>query len=113
MADIKFTQENKDKWLARLRDPNSKQCIGSGYGARYNDDVDTPLPLGSNQPMCCLVHLEVALTGTSSHASYHGFANELIGDDVSKLLIAKNDCEKLSLPQIADWIEKNIPAVKE
>ena len=56
MTDIKFTQENKDKWLARLRDPNSKQCIGSGYNQLLSDD-DEPLPLDNNQPMCCLVHL--------------------------------------------------------
>ena len=104
MTDIKFTQENKDKWLARLRDPNSKQCIGSAYNTRYGGDGDTPLPLNSNQPMCCLVHLEVVLTGTSSHTSYHDFADDLIGDDMSKLLIAKNDCEKLSLLTILEVV---------
>ena len=113
MTDIKFTQENKDKWLARLRDPNSKQCIGSGYNVRYGGDGDTPFPLDNDQPMCCLVHLEVVLTGTSSHASYHPFARGLIGDYMSKLLITKNDDFKQSLPQIADWIEQNIPAVEE
>ena len=112
MTNIKFTQENKDKWLARLRDPNSKQCRGCGYNALLSDD-DEPLPLDNNQPMCCLVHREVALTGTSSHASYHRLADDLFGNDVRQLLIAKNDYEKLSLPQIADWIEQNIPAVKE
>ena len=112
MTSIKFTQENKDKWLARLRDPNSKQCIGSGYNQLLSDD-DEPLPLDNNQPMCCLVHLEVALTGTSSHASYRRLADDLIGDDVSEILIDKNDYYKLSLPQIADWIEQNIPAVEE
>ena len=112
MTSIKFTQENKDKWLARLRDPNSKQCIGSGYNQLLSDD-DEPLPLDNNQPMCCLVHLEVALTGTSSHAAYHGTADDLFGDAMRQLLIAKNDYEKPSLPQIADWIEQNIPAVEE
>ena len=97
MTNIKFTQENKDKWLARLRDPNSKQCIGSGYDARYDGDGE-PLPLDSDQPMCCLVHLEVALIGTSSHASYHHLADDLFGNDIRRLLIAKNDYEKLSLP---------------
>ena len=95
MTNIKFIQENKDRWLARLRDPNSKQCIGSGYNVRY--DGDTLLPLGSNEPMCCLVHLEVALTGTSAHATYHDFADNLFGSDMRQLLIAKNDYEKLSL----------------
>ena len=112
MTNIKFTQENKDKWLARLRDPSSKQHIGSGYNLLVSSD-GMPLPLDNNQPMCCLVHLKVALTGTSAHATYHDFADNLFGSDMRQLLIDKNDYEKLSLPQIADWIEKNIPAVEE
>ena len=113
MTNIKFTQENKDKWLARLRDPNSKQCIDHGYNNRTSDDGNTLLPLGNDWPMCCLVHLEFAIRGTSDHKSYHEFANDLIGNDNRYKLITKNDIKCQSLPQIADWIEKNIPAVKE
>lgn len=110
MTNIKFTQENKDKCLARLRDPNSKQCRGYGY---LREGQATYLPVRPDQAMCCLVHCEFALTGQSTINSYNGFTSALFGDSHRQALIELNDYRGLTLPQIADWIEKNIPAVEE
>lgn len=110
MTDIKFTQENKDKWLARLRDPNSKQCRGYGY---LQEGQATYVLVRPDQAMCCLVHCEFALTGQSTINSYMEFAFALFGGSLRNKLIELNDYQILTLPQIADWIEKNIPAVEE
>ena len=110
MTNIKFTQENKDKWLARLRDPNSLQCRGVGY---LREGQIAYVPARPDQAMCCLVHCEFTLTGQSTINSYNEFASALFGNSVRQKLIELNDLREYTLPQIADWIEENIPAVKK
>jgi hypothetical protein len=108
---MKFTQEIKDKWLARLRDPNSKQMRNSGHNASEIDTTD------SNVAMCCLVHLQYAIYGYASvrfdRRGYRDLSQRLLGYNLEDRLIAMNDREGRSLSQIADYIEHNVSAAKE
>lgn len=111
MSTLKFTQEVKDKWLARLRDPNSKQMRNSGHNAQEAYTTD------GSVSMCCLVHLQYCLHGyaniTLDPQGYRELSVNLLGYSMQDRLIAMNDLEGKSLLQIADYIEANIPAVKE
>lgn len=97
---MKFTQEVKDKWLARLRDPNSRQafqtfCIRDGGTNSY----------------CAWGHLSAVL-GIDSVAAVC-LVDSSSDEEVFCKIRDMNDVERLTLPQIADYIEANIPAVKE
>ena len=104
-------REVRDKWLARLRDPNSKQARGAG--AREHEDalpiIDSYICTG-NEAMCCLVHgqfAELGIASTAGRGTYWLWAynHKLPAERLAEL----NDYDRLSLSQIADWIEQNIP----
>lgn len=99
-----LTAEQKRLWLARLRDPNSKQNIGSLF---ENSDMWTKPTQDGNLPMCCLGHGTFAMFGSVSVANdYHFFCTHI--PDHSSILQQMND-KGTSLSMIADWIEENIP----
>jgi len=98
----------RDKWLERLRDPNTKQC-------RYNY-------VRNDEGSCCaLGHLTDACGfNPQCYSSYA--LNQFIGGNLLPIqdgefkgtswgltLIHLNDHKLLSLPEIADWIEQNVP----
>lgn len=96
-----LTREQRDKWVARLRDPASKQHRFAGaYAAHYDR-------LNGHEAMCCLVHGTFIL-GLDSSEYYSEMINLIERDAVARLE-CMNDKEEKSLPQIADWIEANIP----
>jgi len=83
--------------MARLRDPNSKQNIGSGAQSMHYNEMH------GDEKMCCLVHCTFALKLNS--ADYASVMTNLIGADAVQLAIELNDIQKKSLPEIADWVD--------
>ncbi len=102
-----ITQEQKDKWLSRLRDPNSQQYIGGGIEWTIQNNGSA---ITLAEPMCCLMHGEVALKNSGSVHTYWNYMIGRIGIDHLASLVMLNDEKKIPLPEIADWIEANIPA---
>jgi hypothetical protein len=84
-----LTHEQKAKWLARLRDPSSKQVFGL---FRAFDGG------------CCALGWLGDVMG--QHASYV-IPNLSVATQIN--ITRMNDEEKKSLPEIADWIEANVP----
>lgn len=109
----KLTQEQLNKWLARLRDPNSKQSKGACGTVKQAGDSLYEVP--SNDSMCCLVHGQYILEGraiVADHTSdYWAWANKL--SIPSDILAAMNDEGEYTLSQVADWIEKNLLPIQE
>lgn len=101
-----LTKAEKQRWLNRLRDPNSRQYRGGGMKYEHVQNAT------GNESMCCLVHGEFAVTGKSKRrdetgATYWSWCEKhAIPTDI---LIDMNDKERKTLPEIADWIEANIP----
>jgi hypothetical protein len=95
-----MTKEQKDKWLARLRDPASAQYRG-GMTPGF-------VPYHTKDAMCCLAHANFANTDNSPYGTgeFDVFAH--ISEHAKRHLVYLNDREELSLPQIADWVMLNI-----
>lgn len=98
----------KAEWVAALRSGKYQQTSGI---------------LESNGNYCCLGVL-CRVAGKPIHTdpdaplrcdSYHDFIKPLLGDGtydtfdgITGALIIKNDNDKLTFPQIADWVEQNL-----
>ena len=106
----------KELWLKRLRDPASKQCFSA---------------LNEGGSFCALGHLAQALREAELlEASYpvnDGFgvyrlrdpskdaegdypltAYDLLPPEVWTTISKMNDEERLTLPEVADWVEANL-----
>lgn len=102
---LKLTKEVRDQWLADLRSGEFKQCRGTwNYIGEH----------------CCLNLLWWRQTGknfTDRHQTFRnefqGFAVTFNGETADDYLIELNDEKRLTFPQIADWIEANLPAVED
>jgi len=111
----------RDAWVARLRNPASKQFHKRAY------DVFTPSEATTDTAMCCIAHLAFVsdfvpknetdvydyLSNVSGMKGSPFTINGMKEHDVVAVLITKNDEENKTLPEIADWIEANIPITEE
>jgi hypothetical protein len=111
-----FTKAQKDTWLARLRDPKAVQYRG-GY-----TDIAYVGPDDDDMPRCCIAHAAYAVAGsTSTYRDFPLWQNlekvpypKPIPKNRGKIsfkdyLVHLNDVEKLTLPEIANKIEKYLP----
>lgn len=105
-----LTQEQKNKWLVRLRDPNSKQARWEGVKTDHSGFVFR-INLRGHEPMCCLVH--GAFTLGLDHVDYCNSMTGLIGRKTVDDLIDMNDSDGKSLEEIAAWIEMNVDTVED
>ena len=119
MHKLNMTREERDKWLTRLRDPNSNQIRETLHSSDFSAS-------------CCLGHLCVVLnpdylswdqTSEQKDADVSDdqylFVRNKLNDPVQRdengniehkilsRLVDMNDSEDYSLPEIADWIEEN------
>ena len=102
---MNFTQEIKDKWLTALRSGEYKQ----GRAQLYND---------LSNSYCCLGVLGVVcetpiekLGGGSLSESFTTVPEIFLGyRQLASRLMDMNDGGNMNFPQIADYIEQNIPA---
>lgn len=87
----------KQKWVAALRSGKYKQHRGL---------------LQDSGAYCCLgVMLVVGKKASTLRLADYGQIDVILGSEETRTkLTAMNDQEKLSFPEIADWIEANIPA---
>jgi hypothetical protein len=92
-----LTHEQKAKWLARLREPGMVQAYGHFYD-------------WSNDCYCAMGHLCAAHGYMRARVYYEGW--HLIAE-ISEIqheaIMHKNDKLRQTLPEIADWIEENVP----
>jgi hypothetical protein len=84
-----MTQEMRDRWVAVLRDPQSKQAR---YGFSAEDD--------SHCALGWLLELEQS-TDPQRVLQY-------VPNGTRQTLYTMNDYTGYSLPKIADWIEENV-----
>jgi hypothetical protein len=85
-----LTVAQKAAWIAKLRDPNSKQAFN--------------LFRAFNGGCCALGWL------TDSLGWYdHGESSSLLYINQRKEIQYMNDIDRMPLPEIADWIEANVP----
>lgn len=84
-----LTREQKQAWLAKLRDPSSKQVFG--------------LFCAFDGGCCALGWLGDVMGQHASYVIPHLTINQ------QSRITKMNDCEHKSLPEIADWIEANVP----
>ena len=92
-----ITQDQKDKWIASLRDPDSKQRIGS-YGINVTDK--------------CAVGWLLAQKGVMPwSSSTKGKSREYHATE--HLITDMNDKEHMSLVDISYWIEEHVIADKQ
>ena len=98
----------RTRWLQRLRDPQTKQCRNN----YVRNDEGSCCALGhltestgfnpqSNSSLALACFLDSRLT-TVKEGEYKGLA-------YGTAIIHLNDAKLMSLSEIADWIEANVP----
>lgn len=107
-----LTKEELLKWIARLRDPNSKQCRGAvDYKFGKWDEAKSDYIVADNDASCCLVHGQHAIegaayVGSAGDRDYWKWMDRANIRQVSHELIGMNQSK--TLPQIADWIDAHL-----
>lgn len=94
---ITMTSEQKAKWLAALRSGEYKQVQGK---------------LHENGSYCCLGVKAAAVDGIEQPRGLY-LRDGSMSEQLQDVLVELNDNIKFSFPQIANYIEANIPACDE
>ncbi len=112
-----LTAQEKQAWLAELRDPNNTKITRQYFGKKEGalGDIDYVL----SQTCMCAVGCLVKASAKVSGANFFGadIINRIDNDEGTGEfktgywydIIEMNDEKKLSFTEIADWVEKNVP----
>lgn len=99
-----ITQQLKDAWLKELRDPSNKQIYCRSF-PQHIDPTNVHAVLHCNAMCAYGAHVKAAYKLGIFTRSF------LLPDlGAEHCIVAKNDVEKRSFAEIADYIEKNVQA---
>lgn len=124
----------KEKWIARLRDPSARQaegvlrragsamcCLGHLYDVADGNWISGPVPgtmTTQDGEEYSLKH-EKAFGLSAQHISIattlnDGYKINFSGGEYDKFFVLMSGtCRKHSLPEIADWVEANVPCEED
>ena len=105
-----LSQQEKDAWLAELRDPNNKQIVGKNFESgiiAFGRDA-----IVAADCMCavgCLIKAHHKLIPHETHpTTIVDHINTKEKPHCWRDIVDLNDKEKLTFLEIADWVEKNV-----
>ncbi len=104
-----LTKQLKDAWLAELRDPNNTQCKTMYFpgGVMVHQKA-------SHKDATCMCALGALIKVQANLLPNYDNDVDLFpcmhDSHLSQQIMILNDNDDKTLPQIADWVEVNVPA---